>query len=396
VSTPMTSARPRARAWRARWRSALLVLMAIGLGATIAWRGPGVAQSVLDGLKDVHWGWALAAVGANVVSLLLRGASWSVVLQPALPTRPATTPAVSAYAVGQLGNVLLPARLGEAAKVSLLSRRLPDAGWARLAGSVAAHRLLDALPLAAMTIALLALAGLPGWAAPTIIAGVAGGVAALVGAGLLARRLPRAPETAGRIRAAIEAARGGFAVLRAPLWAMGAFAVHSVSWLASIAAAWLGLRAFGVDTPVSASLLVVLATAAALALPLWPGNVGLMQVAVALALVPYGVPRSHGFAAGIGLQAIETVAAILPGLVALAGEGISLAVLRHGVPAAEAAPVGRSRAWRQLPGLRPAGVARAAAWRQAGGGRAAVARIAERTLVSPLSLAGRARARGRP
>ena len=31
-----------------------------------------------------------------------------------------------------------------------------------------------ALPLAAMTIVLLALAGLPGWAAPTIIAGVAG------------------------------------------------------------------------------------------------------------------------------------------------------------------------------------------------------------------------------
>jgi uncharacterized protein (TIRG00374 family) len=395
VPEPTTPPPARSRARHARWRPALLGLVVVGLGATVAWRGPGVAQSVLDGLKSVRWGWALAAVLANVVSLLLRGVSWAVVLKPALPTPPATTPTVSAYAVGQLGNVVLPARLGEAAKVSLLGRRVPDAGWARLAGSVAAHRLLDALPLAALTIVLLALAGLPGWAAPTIVAGVAGGVLALILAALLARRLPRAPETAGRIRAAIEAARGGFAVLRAPLWALGAFGVHAVSWLASVAAAWLGLRAFGLDTPISASLLVVLATAAALALPLWPGNVGLLQVAVALALVPYGVPKSQGFAAGIGLQAIETLAAVLPGLVALAAEGISLTVLRRGVPSDTPAA---SAPWsvRRLAGVRPAALAlwfRAS--RLAVRARVAVGRVAERGLVSPVTLAW-SRARGRP
>ena len=43
----------------------------------------------------------------------------------------------------------------------------------------------------------------------------------------------------------------------------------------------------------------------AMLFPLWPGNIGLVQAAVALPLVSYGVPYAKGFAFGIGLQAIE-------------------------------------------------------------------------------------------
>ena len=39
--------------------------------------------------------------------------------------------------------------------------------------------------------------------------------------------------------------------------------------------------------------------------PFWPGNVGLLQAAIAFALLRYGVDYPHGFAYGIGLQAIE-------------------------------------------------------------------------------------------
>jgi hypothetical protein len=63
--------------------------------------------------------------------------------------------------------------------------------------------------------------------------------------------------------------------------------------------------------------------------PLWPGNVGLVQAAVALPLRNYGVAYPVGFAYGIVLQAIEIACGIGLGLIAIAREGISVAMLRR-------------------------------------------------------------------
>jgi hypothetical protein len=63
--------------------------------------------------------------------------------------------------------------------------------------------------------------------------------------------------------------------------------------------------------------------------PLWPGNVGLVQAAVALPLVNYGVAYPVGFAYGIVLQAIEMACGVGLGLVSIAREGISFAMLRR-------------------------------------------------------------------
>ena len=62
--------------------------------------------------------------------------------------------------------------------------------------------------------------------------------------------------------------------------------------------------------------------------PLWPGNFGLVQIAVALPLVNYGVGYAHGVAFGIGLQAIEASVGVGVGLFFLAREGLSYATLR--------------------------------------------------------------------
>ena len=56
--------------------------------------------------------------------------------------------------------------------------------------------------------------------------------------------------------------------------------------------------------------------------PLWPGNIGLMQAAVALPLVSYGVAYTTGFAFGLGLQMIEMSVGIGVGLFFLAREDV--------------------------------------------------------------------------
>ena len=77
----------------------------------------------------------------------------------------------------------------------------------------------------------------------------------------------------------------------------------------------------------------------AMLFPLWPGNVGLVQAAVALPLVSYGVPYAKGFAFGIGLQAIEMSVGVGIGFLFLAREGLSYAMLKH-MPGAEQADMG--------------------------------------------------------
>src|SRR5581483_5130861 len=75
--------------------------------------------------------------------------------------------------------------------------------------------------------------------------------------------------------------------------------------------------------------LVLLLMNVATMVPLWPGNVGLVQVAVATPLVQYGVDYGRGIAYGFGLQAIEASVGVGIGLVFLAREGLSFAGLRQ-------------------------------------------------------------------
>ena len=56
---------------------------------------------------------------------------------------------------------------------------------------------------------------------------------------------------------------------------------------------------------------------------------GLVQAAVAFALLSYGVAYAHGFAFGIGLQVIEASVGVGLGLFFLAREGFSFAMLRR-------------------------------------------------------------------
>ena len=90
--------------------------------------------------------------------------------------------------------------------------------------------------------------------------------------------------------------------------------------------------------PLPAAGLVLLLMNIAMLFPLWPGNVGLVQAAVALPLVSYGVDYAKGFAFGIGLQAIEMSVGVGVGLVFLAREGLSFAMLKR-MPGADQAEV---------------------------------------------------------
>jgi uncharacterized membrane protein YbhN (UPF0104 family) len=127
----------------------------------------------------------------------------------------------------------------------------------------------------------------------------------------------------------------GLRVLHSPLPAVGAAFFQCLGWFCQLLAVFFAMRAFHIYEGLPAAALVLVLVNVATIFPLWPGNVGLVQAAVALPLIAYGVPKALGIAFGFGLQAIEASVGVGVGMIFLAREGLSFAMLRV-MPGAEA------------------------------------------------------------
>jgi hypothetical protein len=168
---------------------------------------------------------------------------------------------------------------------------------------------------------------------------IAVGLSMFAFAWFTARRHEATLKERGRWRMLVARIRFGLAVMRAPLPALTAATFQFSGWVCQLGAVWAAMRAFHIYLPFAAAGLVLVLMNVATIFPLWPGNVGLLQAAVALPLVQYGVAYAHGFAFGIGLQAIEASVGVGIGLVFLAREGFSYALLKQ-MPDAGASEAG--------------------------------------------------------
>jgi glycosyltransferase 2 family protein len=318
-------------------RGLISALMLVAVLVLLWWQGP-EWDLVGDAFRLVSWSWVAAALGLNLLSVVIRAWAWRTVINQALPRaqRPRFRRVFSAFAVGLLGNAVLPGRIGELARVAVLTRDMPRGRGAtgRLLGSVFAHRLFDVIPALILTVYVLATARIPRWAITSleiaIVVGIALFLATMLVAGLEQRPLP---ESARAIRKLFAMARLGLNVMREPTAAVAAALLQTAGWVVQLFAVWATMFAFGIEEHMPAAGLVLLLMNVATVFPLWPGNVGLLQAVVALPLVSYGVAYSTGIAFGVGLQVLEMSVGVGLGLLFLTREGLSLATLR--IPAEE-------------------------------------------------------------
>ena len=315
------------------WARGLFVLASLVAAILVLWwRGP-EWDTVYHAFDFVRWRWVVVGVLLNVLSVLARALSWNLTIHHALaPPLPRFSRVFSAFGVGLLGNAVLPARAGELARVAVLRRHLPrrPGTSATLLGTVFSHRLFDLFPIALLVVYVVATAKLPHWAVTGVVILGMVGLALLAVAMISARRAtgiaPQGPRTVTRLLAM---ARQGLAVLRAPGAAFAAILLQTLGWTLQLLAVWAVTEAFDLDVPLPAAALVLLLMNVATVFPLWPGNVGLLQAAVALPLTQYGVAYGTGFAYGLVLQAIEMSVGVGVGLVMLAREGLSFASLKR-------------------------------------------------------------------
>jgi uncharacterized membrane protein YbhN (UPF0104 family) len=324
-------------------RIAVVLAAAAGVGALFWWRGPDWG-AVWHAFDAVNWWWVAGAILLNLLSVVVRALAWQTVINQAIePPHPRFPTVFSAFSVGLFANAVLPGRIGELARVAVLTRKLrmqgrrADGTWAALVGTVFVHRLFDLVPVAGLILYVLATAKIPHWAVLSLL--VVGGVgfALFAFAFISARRRGTSVlEGVGPVRRLVEMARYGLGVLHAPGAAALAAFFQCLGWLCQFFAVYVAMRAFDIHAPLPAAGLVLLLMNVATLFPLWPGNIGLLQAAIALPLHTYGVPTGKALAFGFGLQAIEASVGVGVGLVFLAREGLSFAMLRRMPDAAEA------------------------------------------------------------
>lgn len=313
-------------------RAAIVLAVAAGVALLLWWRGPSWS-AVGDAFTVVEWHWVAAAVGLNLLSVFVRAVAWrTVIVQAFEPPYPSFPLVFSAFSVGLFANAVLPGRIGELARVAVLDRRMPQKGaWARLLGTVFAHRVFDLVAVITLIVFVVLTAHIPDWAVTGLIAIVVSGVALFTIAVLGARqhRVAGVEEGLGAVRKVVRLARYGLGVMRRPAAAALACFFQILGWACQLLAVYTAMRAFGIHEALPAAGLVLVLMNVATIFPLWPGNVGLVQAAVALPLASsYGVAKGTGIAFGFGLQAIEASVGVGVGLIFLAREGLSFAMLK--------------------------------------------------------------------
>jgi glycosyltransferase 2 family protein len=323
----------RLRVPRSPWtRGGIVFTFICGVGALLWWHGPHWAD-FKDAFTSVQWEWVAAAVGFNLLSIVARAFAWDAVIRSAMPPpHPRFRLVFASFCVGLLANAVLPGRVGELARVAVLSRRLNGRPglWSTLVGTVFAHRVFDLVPVVMLVIFVLTTADIPGWAFTSLVIVLSIGVGLFLFAFASARHHGKTRiEGTGTVRRVVTMARLGLGVMRSPGAATLAILGQCVGWALQLLAVWSAMRAFDIHEGLTAAAVVLLLMNVATIIPLWPGNVGLVQVAVATPLVRYGVDYGKGVAFGFGLQAIEASVGVGIGLVFLGREGLSFARLRE-------------------------------------------------------------------
>jgi uncharacterized protein (TIRG00374 family) len=308
-----------------------VVLLALAI-SLIWWRGPDW-HVVRGAFTVVRWPWVVSAVALNLLSVVVRSLAWNTVIRQAIAApRPGFKLVFSAFSVGLFANAVLPGRVGEIGRAAVLARRLPGRKgvWATLVGTVLAHRMFDLFPTIGLVCWVVLGAKLPHWALMTIIVVLGIGIGLFAFAVVGARERPGhvLEGQLGRVRSLIRRGRVGLAVMRQPLAAAAAASFQFLGWFFQLLAVFATMHAFRIYQPLVAAALVLLMMNVVTVLPFWPGNVGLVQAAVAVSLIQYGVDYDKGFAYGIGLQLIEASVGLGVGTVFLAREGLSIATLK--------------------------------------------------------------------
>ena len=320
-----------------RWRIGLpgLLISLLATGALIAQLD---LSQLAESLRSARYGWLLPAFLLLLIGQFIRALRWRALLVFGLPV----ARAFHILNISYLANAFLPLRLGELARIWLVR---PGISSMQTAGSVVLERMLDTLAVLVLLAAALSaipqaddqyrdVARLMFLALPVLavalyaLARKREWAHRLLGAALAlpwprpVRRLP--------LKAWLEALLDGFQPLIRPGLLLQVLAWTLVGWLISLLAAGLVMLAFYDEADLAVAALCIVAAALVIALPAVPGNIGIYEWSIMLALAAggYGSPLdAPNVSMAITIHAINLLMYTLTGCLGLIVERVTPAGL---------------------------------------------------------------------
>jgi glycosyltransferase 2 family protein len=287
-------------------------------------------HAVWKALQEANYWYLAPAFVAMSIGVALRVERWRWMFRR--HDRPAFAPTFWALVLGLFANNVLPARLGEIARMAALSR---ETGLRRtqVLTTIAVERVFDLAALAvigACTVPLMpsgslrrnliiAMAVIFGALIAMLLALTSSRVRS-VGRRLI-RRLPvlggeRGERTVESFRSGIDALRDPRALAIVMFWSLA-------SWIALAVSNWFVLQMFDTGAPWHAAAISMLATNLAMVVPSSAASIGVFEVAARSSLTAYGVPAALALSFALVLHAINILPTLPAGAAALARVGLS-------------------------------------------------------------------------
>lgn len=285
------------------------------------------------------WRWAGAAVALTLVSLALRSLALQLIVGALGTLRARFVEAFSSTSIGLLANAVAPVRAGTVLSpyvlYVLVRRRRAHLPFATAVGDTLTERMFAIATFLAVALLCLGALAAPAWARSMLLVSAGLIAVTVVGGIVLDRRRDKVAEACERggermrrlarwLPELIDSQR----IWRRPAAALGVTAAQLLAWATQLAAAVAMLEAFHLGAAgLRGAALVILLTNLVGLVPATPGNVGTFQVAAVAALASYGVAAGPALAFALGLQALQLAVAVVAGLAALAGHGLTLSEL---------------------------------------------------------------------
>jgi hypothetical protein len=322
----MPSLSARARAWpaavlRSRWT--FEVALAAALLALAITRTD--LRDVGAAFARARYGWAMLAVLIYALSRILHTVHWQFYLRKVgrVPLRGL----LGAFLIGNFVDNVLPARIGEIARIQIVANRYGLSRAGMVAGR-AAEALLDGvttIALLVVAVVLFRFAFAPAalfWIVATFIAATFAALA--LASRLLPRELPDWP-LLGRLRSRPRRAlsdawpriRDGLEALRNARLLAIVLALTVAGYAMETVMFWTFGLAFRLGLPLSAYVSVVVAAGVVRVFPITFQNIGTYEVVLLEVLARQGAPRDAAFAYALATRVFASIAITTMGLLAM-------------------------------------------------------------------------------
>jgi len=302
-----------------------IVLGIILGGLAVYFAFQGVSFSQLGEVITSAAPWMLAAgIGIVLINVALLALRWWLMLLREWQGSEYKSLLGGVY-LGQMFNILLPARLGELARIYFVSERI-DTTKSRLLGSLVLEKVIDVITFGLALLLLITAVSLPAWVSEpgkTIIALSLISLISIIVLVLWGRRfliwitplLKRLPSSWGeRIAGILERALTGFDSMRdwkrqLPIWTLSI-----LSLILSTLTNYIILQAVDIQVPFTAALFVLIVLQVGSAPPSAPGKLGIFHYLTVLALSAFEVDKSLALAYSLLLYVVALMPKVVIGV----------------------------------------------------------------------------------